>query len=66
MQMFGSFAKFERTMVRERTHAGLQAAKAHGRQGGCCPKLLSQQKTEILSMLDAGCSAAEPARSPPG
>jgi DNA invertase Pin-like site-specific DNA recombinase len=62
MQMLGSFAEFERAMVRERTHAGLQAAKAEGRQGGRRPKLLPHQKTEIIGMLGAGRSAAELAR----
>ncbi|HKM72441.1 MAG TPA: recombinase family protein, partial [Stellaceae bacterium] len=34
MQMLGCFAEFERAMVRERTRAGLQAARARGRTGG--------------------------------
>jgi DNA invertase Pin-like site-specific DNA recombinase len=29
-----SFAEFERELIRERTHAGLQAARARGRKGG--------------------------------
>jgi DNA invertase Pin-like site-specific DNA recombinase len=62
MQMLGSFAEFERAMVRERTHAGLKAARAQGRQGGRRPKLLPHQRTEILGMLGAGRSAAELAR----
>lgn len=33
MQMVGSFAEFEREMIRERTKAGLDAAKAEGRTG---------------------------------
>src|SRR3954465_13611465 len=33
MQMLGSFAEFERAMVRERTRAGLKAAAARGRKG---------------------------------
>ena len=39
MQMLGSFAEFERAMVRERTRAGLNAAAARGRKGGRQPKL---------------------------
>ena len=31
MQMVGSFAEFERAMIRERTSAGLAAARAEGR-----------------------------------
>ena len=35
MQMIGSFAEFERAMIRERTRAGLEAARAEGRiEGG--------------------------------
>ena len=32
--IFGALAKFERNLIRERTQAGLQAARAHGRKGG--------------------------------
>ena len=34
MQMVGSFAEFERAMIRERTSAGLAQARAEGRVGG--------------------------------
>lgn len=32
--IFGALAEFERDLIRERTHAGLQAARARGRKGG--------------------------------
>jgi DNA invertase Pin-like site-specific DNA recombinase len=32
--LFGALAEFERTLIRERTRAGLSAARARGRQGG--------------------------------
>ena len=32
--VFGALAEFERDLIRERTQAGLQAARARGRQGG--------------------------------
>ena len=32
--IFGALAEFERALIRERTQAGLQAARARGRQGG--------------------------------
>ena len=38
--IFASLAEFERDLIRERTHAGLQAARARGRMGGR-PKGLS-------------------------
>jgi DNA invertase Pin-like site-specific DNA recombinase len=62
MQMLGSFAEFERAMVRERTRAGLKAAREQGRTGGRRPKLTTHQKTEILAMLAAGRAGAEIAR----
>src|SRR3954454_1903634 len=32
--IFGALAEFERDIIRERTRAGMQAARARGRQGG--------------------------------
>nr|WP_227272195.1 recombinase family protein [Roseobacter sp. H9] len=32
--MFGALAEFERNLIRERTEAGLRAARARGRKGG--------------------------------
>ena len=32
--IFGALAEFERNLIRERTNAGLQAARARGRKGG--------------------------------
>jgi DNA invertase Pin-like site-specific DNA recombinase len=51
MQMLGSFAEFERAMVRERTRAGLKAAREQGRKGGRRSKLIPRQRAEILAML---------------
>lgn len=62
MQMLGSFAEFERAIVRERTMAGLQAARERGRKGGRRPKLTSDQRAEIIGMLNDGRPAAEIAR----
>ena len=55
--MFGALAEFERNLIRERTQAGLQAARARGRKGGRQQKLTSQQ-IEIGKSL-----AADPKRS---
>lgn len=38
-QIFGALAEFERGVIRERTRAGLDAARARGRVGGRPPKL---------------------------
>jgi DNA invertase Pin-like site-specific DNA recombinase len=62
MQMLGAFAEYERAMVKERTQAGLRAARAEGRHGGRRPKFTQAQRAEILSMLAAGRTAAEIAR----
>jgi DNA invertase Pin-like site-specific DNA recombinase len=40
--IFAALAEFERDVIRERTHAGLTAARARGRNGGR-PKGLTQQ-----------------------
>src|SRR4029450_4404769 len=40
--MFGALAEFERDLIRERTQAGLIAARARGRRGGR-PRGLSQE-----------------------
>ena len=62
MQLIGTFAEFERSMLKERTSAGLQAARAAGRVGGR-PRALSElQEREIAAMLAAGRTAADAAR----
>src|SRR3954452_2503557 len=54
MQMLGAFAEYERAMIRERTRAGLQAARAQGRHGGRRPKLTPAQRGEIGDMVLSG------------
>jgi DNA invertase Pin-like site-specific DNA recombinase len=48
--VFGALAEFERDLIRERTHAGLQAARARGRLFGR-PKVLSPQQVKQLQSL---------------
>ncbi|MCP4503532.1 MAG: recombinase family protein [Deltaproteobacteria bacterium] len=63
MQMLGSFAEFEREMIRERTRAGLDVARAEGRVGGRRPKLSREQRAEVVEMVGSGRkSAADAAR----
>jgi DNA invertase Pin-like site-specific DNA recombinase len=63
LSMLGAFAEFERSMVRERTRMGLQAARERGRVGGRKPKIKPNQRAEILRMVNSGkTSAAEAAR----
>jgi DNA invertase Pin-like site-specific DNA recombinase len=58
MQMVGAFAEFERAMLRERTKAGLDAARKQGRIGGRRPKLRPNQQDEIVSMVLKGTKTA--------
>jgi DNA invertase Pin-like site-specific DNA recombinase len=63
MQMVGSFAEFERAMIRERTTAGLAQARAEGRIGGRRRKLDPKNRREIAeSVLSGRKSGAEMAR----
>lgn len=63
MQMVGTFAEFERAMIRERTCAGLKAAAAKGRKGGRKPSLNEDQKTDIAdNVLSGRKTGAEMAR----
>jgi DNA invertase Pin-like site-specific DNA recombinase len=50
--MFGALAKFERNLVRERTQAGLNAARARGRKGDR-PKVLGPAKRQLAVKLYA-------------
>ena len=49
--VFAALAEFERNLIRERTHAGLAAARARGRKGGRKPALSPQQVREIKALL---------------
>lgn len=63
MQMVGGFAEFERAMLKERTQAGLAAARTEGRIGGRPPKLKPQQRAEIVKLVRRGRkTAADAAR----
>ena len=50
--VFGALAEFERDLIRERTQAGLTAARARGRKGGR-PASLSPKQQELLHQLYA-------------
>ena len=54
MQMVGSFAEFERAIIRERTSAGLAQARAEGRVGGRRRKLSERQRAEIAASVISG------------
>ena len=48
--IFGALAEFERNLIRERTMAGLEAARARGRVGGR-PRALDAKKTALAYRL---------------
>ena len=70
MQMVGAFAEFKRAMLKERTKAGLDAARKEGRIGGRPPKLKPHQQQEIVTLVKQGKKTAAdggaPVRRPPG
>jgi DNA invertase Pin-like site-specific DNA recombinase len=48
--IFGALAEFERNLIRERTTAGLKAARARGRKGGR-PKALRDKRVSVAQAL---------------
>ena len=54
IQMIGAFAEFERSLIRERTRAGLEAARSRGVRLGRRPGLTAMQVEEIRSKVEAG------------
>src|SRR5277367_6726038 len=49
--MFGALAEFERSLIRERTQAGLDAARRLGRTGGRPPKLTEDDLDVARALL---------------
>ncbi|PKU94617.1 recombinase family protein [Bifidobacterium pseudolongum] len=52
--VFGAMAQFERDLIRERTNAGLKAARARGRKGGRPARLTADQVKEVRRKYDGG------------
>ena len=50
--VFAALAEFERNVIRERTLAGLKAARARGRLGGRPQKLTTRDKQQIRTLLN--------------
>ena len=61
-QVLGSFAEFERQMIRERTKLGLARARLEGRFGGNRRSLTVKQQAHALIMIDEGKSQSEVAQ----
>jgi DNA invertase Pin-like site-specific DNA recombinase len=51
--VFAAMAQFERDLIRERTNAGLQAARARGHVGGRPSKLTDKQRTRIRELYQS-------------
>ena len=49
--VFAALAEFERNLIRERTQAGLKAARARGRKGGRPMKLSAKEVKTIRALL---------------
>lgn len=61
--IFGALAEFERAIIKERTRAGLDAAKARGKVGGRPPKLSGEDiKVAKALLADEGITASEVAK----
>ena len=62
-QLLGSLAELERSIIRERTAAGLDAAKARGTRLGRRPKLSAAQVDHARRLIEGGESPSGVARS---
>ena len=62
MTILGGLAEFERELIRARTSAGRERAKAKGIRFGRKPKLTAHQRAHALELLDADKSQAEVGR----
>ena len=50
--MFAVLAQFERNLIRERTKAGLDIAKARGRKGGRRPVITPEKLTKARKLIE--------------
>ena len=59
--IFGALGQFERDLIRERTQAGLAAARDSGRQGGRRPVMTESKRHRALALIAAGLTVREAA-----
>lgn len=59
LHIMAALAEFERSLIRERTQAGLQAAKRRGRRLGRRPALTSRQVEQAERLIKSGKSRAK-------
>ena len=63
LSIFGALAEFERELIRERTHAGLVAARARGRKGGRPTAITPAKARSARALLAAETPVSEVAQS---
>ncbi|MDA0558326.1 recombinase family protein [Burkholderia pseudomallei] len=61
--VMAALAQMERELIRERTNAGLKAARARGRLGGRKPKMDASKVDVARRLLDSGVPATEVAKN---
>lgn len=62
LQLLGAFAEFERSLIRERSAAGLVAARERGVRLGRPRSLSSRKEAAIVRLVHSGVSQSEVAR----
>jgi DNA invertase Pin-like site-specific DNA recombinase len=60
---FSSLAEYERELIKERTIAGIESAKARGRMGGRPRAMTPEQVDQAKQMLAAGMSRVKIAKA---
>jgi DNA invertase Pin-like site-specific DNA recombinase len=61
-QIIGAFAEFERSMIQERVHAGLQRARAQGKQLGR-PRVPTKTEDAVRASLAGGTGIVKTAKT---
>ncbi len=61
--VFGALAQYQRSLIRERVVAGLEAAKRRGRVGGRPLSIVGEKLDAIIAALDGGMSKAAVCRN---
>lgn len=62
MQVISAVAEFERDLLLERTHSGIERAKAAGKRFGRPSVLTEEQKTAVIERIKTGSSISAVAR----
>lgn len=61
--VFGALAQFERSLIQERVHAGLAAARRRGRRGGRPVAIDAEKLAAITAALEGGATKAAVCRT---